>query len=160
MATKELMKVPQSEDIAHEALTMALAILVERIKRLSDDDRNDLFKLVMELPKADSSDELTSITVAMREILEQAPVRVQAMDQSPGSQPGAGLQKWIDYVSDRIRAARKRIGMTQEELADKSGLPQSHISRLENGQHSPSRVTLEKIAAALGVQLTELDPSA
>ena len=50
--------------------------------------------------------------------------------------------------------------VTQEQLAAKAGLPQSHISRLEGAKHSPSRATLEKIAAALEVPLSCLDPSA
>ena len=74
--------------------------------------------------------------------------------------PGPGLQNWLDYVSKRIRELREKAGWTQEDLAQKTGLPQSHISRLENGKHSPAHATLEKIAAALGVGVGEIDPSA
>lgn len=43
MATKELMKTLKSEEgIAHAALTMAVAILVERIKGLPKEDRGAL----------------------------------------------------------------------------------------------------------------------
>jgi len=80
-------------------------------------------------------------------------------EQAAETEPGPTLQKWIDYVSDKIRAYRKTAGLTQEELAEKSGLPQSHISRLESGKHSPSRLTLEKLGAALGVSVREFDPS-
>jgi DNA-binding XRE family transcriptional regulator len=150
----------QSEDLAHEALTMAFAILKDRIERLHKEDRDTLFELVKELPGVATTEELESIVVAMREILEQTPIRVQAMDQSDEGQHGEGLQKWMDYVSGKIKALRKSAGLTQEELAEQSGLPQSHISRLESAKHSPSRATLEKIAAALGVAVSEFDPSA
>jgi len=50
--------------------------------------------------------------------------------------------------------------MTQQQLAEKAGLPQSHISRLEAGMHSPSHKTLEKIAAAMEIAMGDLDPAA
>lgn len=43
--------------------------------------------------------------------------------------------------------------MTQKELAEKSGLRQSNISRIESGAASPTVDTLSRIAAGLGKQL-------
>jgi len=154
------MSFTQSQGLGHEALTMAIAIVEERIRRLPKDDKDDLFKLVVELLNGPDPEELESIVISMREILEQAPIRVQEMDTGGECQPGDGLQKWMDYVSGKIKTLRLEAGLTQEELAKKSGLPQSHISRLEKAKHSPSRSTLEKIAAALGVEVVEFDPSA
>lgn len=94
----------------------------------------------------------------MREILEQSPMSVAPM-QLP-EETGEELQSWIDFVSGRIRDARKNAGLTQTQLAEKSGLPQSHISRLESGRHSPSSLTLEKIARALDIPMSTFDPSA
>lgn len=50
---------------------------------------------------------------------------------------------------------RKRIekGMSQKQLAKKSGTKQSAISRLESGDSNPSIAFLEKIAKALGGKL-------
>ena len=160
MATKEMTGVSQAENLEHEAPTMAVAIIKERIERLPREDRDDLFELTKELIAASSAEELEIAVLAMREILEQAPVRVQRMDQTGEIQAGRGLQKWMDCISGKIQEFRQRAGLTQAELAEKSGLPQSHISRLENAKHSPSRATLEKIAAALGVSVAEFDPSA
>jgi len=64
----------------------------------------------------------------------------------------------MDFVGKKIRERREAAGLTQEQLAEKSGLPQSHISRLENARHSPSRSTLDKIASALQISLADLDP--
>jgi transcriptional regulator with XRE-family HTH domain len=75
------------------------------------------------------------------------------------AEPGEELRHWMGFVSNRIRHYREQANLTQQELADKAGLRQSHISRLEQGLHSPSSLTLEKIAAALGVSISELDPS-
>ncbi|OHB75234.1 MAG: hypothetical protein A2W31_11590 [Planctomycetes bacterium RBG_16_64_10] len=64
------------------------------------------------------------------------------------------------FVSAKIRDCRKAAGLTQQQLEEKTGLPQSHISRLENGEHSPSHATLEKIAKALNMPVTMFDPCA
>ncbi len=53
----------------------------------------------------------------------------------------------------RLRAAR---GMTQEELAHKTGLARVHIARLETGEHEPTLTTLKKLAKALKVKLGRL----
>ena len=66
-----------------------------------------------------------------------------------------------DYEAQRpeyeaIRAvisARLACNMTQKELAEKTGIRQSNISRIENGSASPTIDTLARIAAGLGKQL-------
>ena len=51
------------------------------------------------------------------------------------------------------RFARLACNMTQKELAEKTGIRQSNISRIENGSASPTIDTLARIAAGLGKQL-------
>ena len=53
-----------------------------------------------------------------------------------------------------VIAARLACNMTQKELAEKTGIRQSNISRIENGSASPTIDTLARIAAGLGKQLT------
>src|SRR5947209_354126 len=103
----------QSRDYFPEALTMALAILVERIRRLPDEDRNELYELMKALPSAESPEDGESIVVTMREILDQAPVRLQKVDLE-GVKPSPKLQRWIDFVSKQIRELRTSAGLTQE----------------------------------------------
>ena len=52
-----------------------------------------------------------------------------------------------------VIAARLACNMTQKELAEKAGIRQSNISRIENGSASPTIDTLARIAAGLGKQL-------
>jgi ribosome-binding protein aMBF1 (putative translation factor) len=145
-------------DVREAALTMAIAVLVERIRALPKEDKSDLFELAKALFVAETKEEEESAATAMREILEQTPVNIRLLDvQDENSQ---GLKKWLDYVGSRIKQARESAGLTQIELSQRAGLPQSHISRLENGQHSPSFVTLEKISKALDIPISQLDPSA
>jgi DNA-binding XRE family transcriptional regulator len=158
MATKQIKRVqPPQEDISRRALTMALSILVERIQELPEADRNDLCELMKELLHAESSEELNNVAATMEEILDQEPIQLEKMDQGDERPWGAGLQKWIDFVSARIRELRVNANLTQAALAELSGLPQSYINRLESGSISPSRIVLEKLAKALKIDIEAFD---
>lgn len=50
-------------------------------------------------------------------------------------------------------AARIEANMTQKELAEKSGIRQSNISRIENGNCIPTLETLWALAAGMGKKL-------
>ncbi len=52
-----------------------------------------------------------------------------------------------------ILKARNEQHLTQSELAERTGIRQSNISRIEKGQSLPSISTLNKIAHGLGKQL-------
>ena len=56
----------------------------------------------------------------------------------------------------RLLEIRKSRGMTQSELAEKAGLHQLTISRLESGPRQIEFDTLRKLCDALGVELTDL----
>lgn len=49
--------------------------------------------------------------------------------------------------------ARERQGITQKELADRTGIAQADISKLENGNANPSIRTLKRLASGLGCRL-------
>lgn len=147
-------------DTEQQRMVLAVGIVLDRMKRLSQEDSDDLFALLKEYMHAESAEDRAAADSAIMEILEQKPISVGAMSLSEDDRkPSPKLQCWLDWVSKRIHDLRENVGMTQERLAELSGLPQSHISRLENGKHSPSRFTLEKIASALGVDVGEFDPS-
>ena len=52
-----------------------------------------------------------------------------------------------------VLRARNEKQLTQSELAERTGLRQSNISRIEKGQSMPSIATLAKIAQGLGKRL-------
>lgn len=52
----------------------------------------------------------------------------------------------------------RRVGMTQEELAARSGLQRTHISRIEMGKYTVTLDTLQAIAEALGMTVDIIDP--
>ncbi|MBY0544879.1 MAG: helix-turn-helix domain-containing protein [Gammaproteobacteria bacterium] len=53
-----------------------------------------------------------------------------------------------DYVDNPVAIARIKAGITQEELAEKLGVSQAYISKLE-GQEKVSPKTLQKILSSL-----------
>lgn len=56
----------------------------------------------------------------------------------------------------RIRQLRMSKGLTQEQLADLSGISRQYIGDVERGERNIAIVNIEKIARALGVTLSEL----
>lgn len=48
---------------------------------------------------------------------------------------------------------RTQLGITQKQLAEKSGVSQANISKIENGSYRPSIPILKRIADGLGKRL-------
>jgi transcriptional regulator with XRE-family HTH domain len=49
--------------------------------------------------------------------------------------------------------AREEAGLSQRELAERAGVAQSEIARIESGNREPSIPTLQRILAGAGVEL-------
>ena len=49
--------------------------------------------------------------------------------------------------------ARTAAGLTQKDLATRTGIAQADISRLENGNANPSLRTLQRLAVGMGMKL-------
>lgn len=56
-------------------------------------------------------------------------------------------------IIQAIIDARKDAGFTQKELAERTGIAQADISKLENGNANPSLRTLKRLAKGLGMRL-------
>jgi len=151
------MKVPSVGQSPQHELALLVAAFQCKLDRLDDDDRDAVIRLMPRL-FGDDDDESQSAIEAIDEILSPPKSTVKRFESPVGS--ASDIQKWTTYISKKIRDAREKAGMTQQQLAEKAGLPQSHISRLEKGQHSPAAKTLEKLSHALGVSKKYFDPSA
>lgn len=55
-----------------------------------------------------------------------------------------------------IRAARKAISLTQEALADKSGIERAHMGKIERGERNVTMKNILRIAAALEIKASAL----
>ena len=56
-------------------------------------------------------------------------------------------------IAMQLVALREKRGLTQTELAERSGVPQSEISRIERGYVHPTERTLVRLADALDADL-------
>jgi len=56
-------------------------------------------------------------------------------------------------VGPAIRTLRDEVGISQEELAGRSGLDRTYISGIERGRRNPSVRSLQRVSDALGTTL-------
>ena len=59
-------------------------------------------------------------------------------------------------IGDKIKHFRGVKGLSQKEVAVSIGIDQAQYSRIESGKVEPTVSSLEKIAEALGVDISEL----
>jgi transcriptional regulator with XRE-family HTH domain len=59
-------------------------------------------------------------------------------------------------VGRNFTRLRREKGLTQEQVAERSGFSQQYISGLERGRRNPTIVSLFELAQALGVDYLEL----
>lgn len=59
-------------------------------------------------------------------------------------------------LGKRIRELRLAAGLTQAELARRTGIHRPNIARVEAGRHTPSLETLARLAQAIGVPTTRV----
>ena len=56
-----------------------------------------------------------------------------------------------EKISKKLKLERIKAGLTQEQLAEKSGLSRNSIQKIETGKVSPTVETLEKLALAFNM---------
>ncbi|WP_394877050.1 helix-turn-helix transcriptional regulator [Mammaliicoccus lentus] len=56
----------------------------------------------------------------------------------------------MNWITDR----RKKLGLTQQEVADKSDIDRAYLSLIETGKRSPSVVVAKRLALTLQVDWT------
>ncbi|MGJ8590211.1 MAG: helix-turn-helix transcriptional regulator [Yoonia sp.] len=57
-----------------------------------------------------------------------------------------------ERVAKNIIDYRKSVGLSQENLAIRSGVSRSHLGKIENARYSMNIDTIEKIARALDIE--------
>jgi transcriptional regulator with XRE-family HTH domain len=72
------------------------------------------------------------------------------------SAPGTAMRTLEQSIGIQIRHFRKQLGLTVAELAGTAGLSTGMLSKIENGQISPSLTTLQALAKRLNLPMTSL----
>jgi DNA-binding XRE family transcriptional regulator len=92
--------------------------------------------------------------------LSLAAADLQDRKDSPGLAPASVPASLGDVdgvrLGQRLRALRLAAGLTQAELARRTGIHRPNIARVEAGRHTPSLETLARLAAAIGVPTTRV----
>lgn len=58
----------------------------------------------------------------------------------------------MSSLGRNLREARLQLEMTQEDVAARSGVHPTEVSRIEGGKRDPQVSTVERLAKALGVK--------
>jgi transcriptional regulator with XRE-family HTH domain len=61
-----------------------------------------------------------------------------------------------EQIGSRIRDLRRTKALSQEALADNSGIHRSHMGQVERGENNVTVSTLHKIGSALGLSLADM----
>lgn len=61
-------------------------------------------------------------------------------------------------LGNRIRKLRRKIGLTQEQLAEKTHISTTHVGLVETGRRRFSLKTLQRVANVLGVKVKDIVP--
>lgn len=62
----------------------------------------------------------------------------------------------LSVIAKNVRTYRESKGLTQQELADIAKLHRNYILDIEKGERNLTVITLEKIAAALSINIERL----
>ncbi|MDD9940732.1 MAG: helix-turn-helix transcriptional regulator [Myxococcales bacterium] len=118
------------------------------------------------LSDADDGSEVTSIELsdnAESAILRlgtggEISLRAAGLSERPPAGSLNGDNGTFDGVKlgARLRALRLGAGLTQAELARRTGIHRPNIARVEAGRHTPSLETLARLANAIGVPTTRV----
>jgi len=127
------------------------AVLVER-DHIEEDDGTDIEEISLE-------DEATRAVLTLESggTLELTAQTVARKSLLAGATNGA-TNGQVDGVKlgQRIRELRLAAGLTQAELARRTGIHRPNIARVEAGRHTPSLETIARLANAIGVPTTRV----
>lgn len=66
------------------------------------------------------------------------------------------MDTFLRRLGKQLRGFRMVAGLSQEELAEQSGLHRNYIGGIERGERNPTITSLRKLAKALGVSLPKI----
>jgi DNA-binding XRE family transcriptional regulator len=147
------------------------AELAARSPRITSAEKSriaSIIELCFEYDRESDAEEKANILGTLEEICVNEPIEL----------PTATLEEWDEELrsenGDHAKSARAadhrvstflkkyfslraRAGLrTQESVAKKSGLRRSYVAVIEAGEHFPQQKTLQKLATAFGVDVSEL----
>lgn len=131
------------------------AALVHRPLSASDDGSDVLGITLAEDAESATVELECGVAIVVHVPVGASPGAAAPLGTANGSTLGAlsldGLR-----LGARLRALRVAAGLTQAELARRTGIHRPNIARVEAGRHTPSLETLSRLADAIGVPATRV----
>lgn len=127
-----------------------------------------IVELCFEYERETDADERANILRTLEEISANEPLELPAQTAEEWNAEvlakDAGYAKEVQVAEQRTKAflkkyfsLRAKAGLaTQAAVAKASGLKRGYIAVIETGEHFPQQKTLQKLAKAFGVDVTEL----
>lgn len=87
---------------------------------------------------------------------EELMQEIEAEAEAEGPQAVAQLHA-LDmkyFMINQLLQGRRELHLTQKQLAERSGIGQAEISKIERGQTSPTMDTYSRLCSALGIHPT------
>jgi DNA-binding XRE family transcriptional regulator len=113
------------------------------LEKLSPPDKKERYEVKIPVPEKSLADTIRDI------LLEQV-----AANDSHQKLPNGKAD--LQTVGQRIKAARKAAGLTQQKLGEKLGVKFQTVAQWERGLRNPKLTTLQKVADACGCSVTYL----
>ncbi|OKP93171.1 transcriptional regulator [Paenibacillus sp. P3E] len=70
--------------------------------------------------------------------------------------PDESKSELVKKIGERIRRLRKEMNLSQEQLAERSGLHTNYVGQVERGEKNLTLETLEKVVGGIDLSLEEL----
>jgi len=107
------------------------------------------FKVVIEMPG--KKKKLSFVSEKHLHKLEAFLKKYAESDPTPWEELAASRIAKYSKAGLALRGARYREGISQKELAKRTGISQENISKMENGQRSVGEKVAKKLAKALHI---------
>ncbi len=92
----------------------------------------------------------------VRRVALQAAREGEALLADPKTEWFDADEVFANFAAQGIARVRKARGLTQKQLGNKLGIPQSQVSRLEKNPDASSMRLIKRVANALGVSVHDL----
>jgi ribosome-binding protein aMBF1 (putative translation factor) len=89
--------------------------------------------------------------MARKQVTKKPPTNKEFSERFPARDSTA-----VRALAENVRRSRVAKKWSQERLFDEAGIEQASISLIENGRANPTLRAIESIAAALGIEVSEL----
>lgn len=126
--------------------------------------------VLLDRPVGDDDDGSDVVSISLAEDAQSAALELaggraielaaRSVPRTPATPSNGGTGNGVPVdgarLGARLRELRLAAGLTQAELARRTGIHRPNIARVEAGRHTPSLETLARLASAIGVPTTRV----